>query len=302
MSNDPLDLLDPQSVSEAEVLGMHARNVVEGYLAGNHKSPFHGFSVEFTQHREYVPGDDLRYLDWKVLGRSDRYYIKQYEQETNYVCHLLLDASESMKYASGRLSKLDYARQMAAVLAYIILQQRDAVSLTLFDNQVQKFVPRTGNLASIHNIIQVLASCESSQITSIAPVLHQIARTQPRRGIVVLISDCLDDEQEILQGIQHLRFGGHEVILFHVLDPFEIDFPFKGNTEFIGLENTGRQTTRPNEIRKSYLTAFHTFVETIRYGCEKNNVDYVQVSTSHPLHEILTGYLAFRRKAVGRRS
>jgi uncharacterized protein (DUF58 family) len=292
------NLLDPQAVSEAESLGMHARYVVEGYLAGNHKSPFHGFSVEFTQHREYVPGDDLRHLDWKVLGRSDRYYIRQYEQETNFVCHLLVDGSESMKYASGRLSKLDYAKQMAAVLAYVILGERDAVSLNVFDSESRRYIPRTGNLASIHGIMKTLADFQPTEATSIAPVLHQVAQANPRRGIVALISDCLDDEQAILDGIQHCRFVGHEVIVFHVLDPAELEFPFKGNVEFIGYENLGRQTTRPNEIRKSYLAALNAFLDTIKFGCEKNKVHYVQVTTGTPLHETLTGYLAFRQRTT----
>jgi uncharacterized protein (DUF58 family) len=301
MPAQPIQLLDSQAVSEAEALGLHARLIVEGYLAGNHKSPFHGFSIEFTQHREYVPGDDLRHLDWKVLGRSDRYYIRQYEQETNFVCHLLVDGSESMKYASGRLTKLDYARQMAAVLAYVILQARDAVSLTLFDDDVRQYVPRTGNLASIHAIMHALASFQPTQATRIAPVLHQVAQVNARRGVVALISDCLDDEQAILDGIQHCRFVGHEVILFHVLDEAELTFPFKGNVEFVGLESSGRQTTRPNEIRKSYLDNLHRFLDALRQGCEKNKVHYVQVTTSHPLHETITGYLAFRQRTGGRK-
>ncbi len=300
MADTEPNLLDPQAVSEAEALGMHARYVVEGYLVGNHKSPFHGFSVEFTQHREYVPGDDLRHLDWKVLGRSDRYYIRQYEQETNFVCHLLVDGSESMKYGSGKITKLDYAKQMAAVLAYVVLGERDAISLTLFDNEVKKYIPRTGNLASIHNIMQTLVDFKPEYSTSIAPVLHQIAQTSRRRGIVILISDCFDDEQAILDGIQHLRFGGHEVILFQVLDQNELEFPFKGNVEFIGYENTGRQVTRPNEIRKSYIEALTQFLDTIRIGCERNKVHYVQVTTQHPLHETLTGYLAFRQRTTSR--
>jgi uncharacterized protein (DUF58 family) len=201
-----------------------------------------------------------------------------------------------MKYGSGKLSKLDYAKQMAAVLAYVVLGERDAVSLTLFDNQVQQYIPRTGNLAKIHAIMKTLADFQPSQATSIAPVLHQIARTNPRKGIVILISDCFDDEAALLDGIQHLRFGGHEVILFQVLDPAEIEFPFKGNVEFIGYENTGKQTTRPSEIRKSYLEQFNAFVDRIRDGCEKNKVHYVQVTTSHALHETLTGYLAFRQR------
>jgi len=293
---DQPTLLDPKAVSEAEALGLHARLIVEGFIVGEHKSPFHGFSIEFSQHREYVAGDDLRHLDWKVLGRSDRYYIKQYEQETNYVAHLLVDGSESMKYGSGKLTKLDYAKQMAAVLSYVILNQRDAISLTLFDNAVQKFIPRTGNLASVHNVMKTLADFKPEQTTSIAPVLHQIARTNPRRGIVVLISDLFDDEEKIMDGIQHIRFGGHEVIVLHVLDDAEINFNLKGNAEFIGLENTGRLTTRPNDIRKSYLKNFNAFLTRIREGCERNKVHYLQVDTSTPLNETLTAYLAFRQR------
>jgi len=293
---EPANLLDTKAVNEAEALGLHARYVVEGFIVGEHKSPFHGFSIEFSQHREYVPGDDLRHLDWKVLARSDRYYVRQYEQETNYVAHILVDGSESMKYASGTTSKLAYAKQMAAVLSYVILNQRDAVSLVLFDNAVQKFIPRTGNLNSIHNIMHTLAAFQPEQTTSVGPVLHQIAQTNRRRGIVILISDLFDDEQSILDGIQHLRFGGHEVIVFHVLDVAETEFPFKGNVEFIGYEQTGRMTTRPNEIRKSYLANFNGFLGRVREGCEKNKVHYVQVNTSAPLHETMTGYLAFRLK------
>jgi len=293
---DQPTLLDPKAVSEAEALGLHARMIVEGFIVGEHKSPFHGFSIEFSQHREYVAGDDLRHLDWKVLGRSDRYYIKQYEQETNYVAHLLVDGSESMKYGSGKLTKLDYAKQLAAVLSYVVLNQRDAISLTLFDNAVQRFIPRTGNLASVHNVMKTLADFKPEQTTSIAPILHQIARTNPRRGIVILISDLFDDEEKIMDGIQHIRFGGHEVIVFHVLDDAEINFNLKGNVEFIGLENTGRLTTRPNDIRKSYLKNFNAFLTRIREGCERNKVHYLQVDTNTPLNETLTAYLAFRQR------
>ena len=292
------DLLDTQAVNEAEALGLHARQVVEGYIVGEHKSPFHGFSIEFSQHREYVPGDDLRHLDWKVLGRSDRYYIKQYEQETNYVAHLAIDGSESMTYRSNRVSKLAYAKQLAAVLCYVILGQRDAVSLTLFDEAVQAFVPRTGSLGSMNGILQTLARFEPTKGTHIAPVLHQIARMNPRRGIVILVSDCFDDEEAILAGLQHLRYAGHEVILMHTLDRHEIEFPLKGNVEFLGYENTGRQTAKPNEIRASYLKNFNAFVDRLKTGCERNKIHYLQVVTDTPLHETMTGYLAFRQRTT----
>ena len=292
-------LLDPIAIQRAEHLGLQARTIVEGYMAGAHKSPFRGFAIEFAQHREYVPGDDTRHLDWKVLGRSDRYYIKQYEQETNYVAHLLLDGSESMKYGSGKVSKLDYGRVMAACLAYLILLQRDAVSVGVFDSKMQEYHPRTDSLAKIHQICATLSSFAPTEQTSISTVLGDVARQVKRRGIVILISDLFDNEEKILEGIQHLRFGGHEVIVFHVLDPFELEFPFKGTVEFHGLEKSGKITTRPAELRKSYLAEFNAFLDRIRLGCERNGCPYLRVSTANPWHEVLSAYLATRQHRYG---
>ncbi len=317
MATTEQNLLDPQTISQAEQLGLAARHVVEGYMSGEHKSPFRGFSIEFTQHREYVPGDDTRHLDWKVLGRTDRYYLKQYEQETNYVAHILLDASESMRYGSGikgggraaakrgttasTLSKFDYGKTMAACLSYLILHQRDAISLSLFDDGVvQKHIPRTGNLNSIHGIMSTLAAFNPSAKTNVGDVLHQMAGQIKRKGIVILISDLFDDEQKILDGIQHLRFGGQEVIVFHVMDPFELQFPFDGNVEFEGLEQTPILKTRPHDIRKSYMRELDAFKQRVSEGCERNSTHYLLVDTSHPLHEVLSGYLAFRHKTTTR--
>jgi uncharacterized protein (DUF58 family) len=289
-------LLDPLAIQKAESLGLHARFIVEGYMAGEHKSPFRGFAVEFTQHREYTPGDDTRHLDWKVLGRTDRYYLKQYEQETNYVANILLDGSESMKYGSGSITKLQYGKMMAAVLSYLILHQRDAVAAGVFDTSMRGYVPRTGNINSIHNIMNVLAEFNPTQQTSIGPVLHDLAGQIRRKGMVIIISDLFDDEEKILEGIQHIRFGGSEVIVFHVMDPFELDFPFSGMVEFEGLEQIPKILTRPREIRKSYLQAVEDFRRKIREGCERNNVHYMLVNTGHALHEVISGYLAFRLK------
>lgn len=207
-------LLDPEAIQKTEYLGLQARTIVEGYMAGAHKSPFRGFAIEFAQHREYVPGDDTRHLDWKVLGRSDRYYIKQYEQETNFVAHLLLDGSESMRYGSGAVSKLDYAKVMASCLAYLILLQRDAAAVTVFDDKPREHIPRTDSLAKIHTICAVLSAFNPTQSTAISETLDDLARKTRRRGIVVLMSDLLDDEDKLIRGIQHLRFVGHEVIVF----------------------------------------------------------------------------------------
>lgn len=292
-------LLDPELISKAEALGLHARYVVEGYMAGEHKSPYRGFAIEFAQHREYSHGDDTRHLDWKVVGRTDRYYIKQYEQETNYVANVLLDGSESMKYGSGKLTKLHYGKVIAACLSYLILNQRDAVALGLFDSAMRDYAPRSDSRATIHNLMARLAAFEPKAQTNIATVLHDMARQTRRKGIVIVISDFFDDEQAVLDGIQHLRFGGNEVIVFHVMDPYELEFPFMGLVEFEGLEQIPKILTRPSEIRKSYLREVEAFRSRLRNGCERNNCHYVLVNTSQPLDEILSGYLAFRLRTAG---
>jgi uncharacterized protein (DUF58 family) len=292
-------LLDPEVISKAEALGLHARYVVEGYMAGEHKSPYRGFAIEFAQHREYSHGDDTRHLDWKVVGRTDRYYIKQYEQETNYVANVLLDGSESMKYGSGKLTKLHYGKVIAACLSYLILNQRDAVALGLFDTNMRDYAPRSDNKATIHNLMARLAAFEPKAQTNIGAVLHDMARQIRRKGIVIVISDFFDDEQAVLDGIQHLRFGGNEVIVFHVMDPYELEFPFMGLVEFEGLEQVPKILTRPSEIRKSYLREIEAFRTRLRDGCERNNCHYVLVNTSHTLDEVLSAYLAFRLRTAG---
>lgn len=291
-------LLDPTAISRAETLGLNARYIVEGYMAGEHKSPYRGFAVEFAQHREYTHGDDTRHIDWKVLGRTDRHYIKQYEQETNYIGYILLDGSESMKYGSGKVSKLHYGKMVAACLAYLILHQRDAVSLGLFDTEMRDFAPRTNNRSSIHNLLAKLAAFEPKGQTNIAAVLHDMALKIRRKAIVILISDLFDDEAKILDGIQHLRFGGNEVVVFHTLDPYELEFPFTGLVEFEGLERLPRVLTRPGEIRTSYLREMEAFQRRLREGCEKNQCHYLRVDTGHPLHEVLSGYLSFRHRTT----
>lgn len=299
-ARSPYDqLLDAEAIQRAEHLGLQARTIVEGYMAGAHRSPFRGFAVEFAQHREYVPGDDTRHLDWKVLGRSDRYYIKQYEQETNYVAHLLLDGSESMKYGSGKITKLDYARTMAACLAYLILLQRDAVSVGIFDAQMREQQPRTNALGKIHDICRVLATFVPTEQTAIARALSELAQQVKRRGIVILISDLFDDEEKIMQGIQQLRFGGHEVIVFQVLDPYEVSFPFRGTVEFFGLEKQGRVLTRPAEMRASYLAEFGAFLDRIRLGCERQGCPYLRVTTDQPWSDVLSAFLATRQHRYG---
>ncbi len=299
MDAETRKLLDPRAIARAEALGMNARFIVEGYMAGEHKSPYRGFAIEFAQHREYAPGDDVRHLDWKVQAKTERYYIKQYEQETNFVAHLLLDGSESMKYGSGEISKLEYGKMMAACLAYLILHQRDAVALGIFDEEVQEYLPRSDNRDNLFRIMDRLAGFEPLRGTRLAPVLHGMAGQIKRKGIVIVISDFFDDEEELLQSVQHLRFKGHEVIMMQVLDPCEIDFPFTGNVEFEGLEDLPIIRTRPSQIKKSYHREFEKFRDRLRSDVERHQCHFVGVRTDQPLDEVLANYLTFRKSTAG---
>src|SRR5271155_5741565 len=224
----PAQYLDPAVLSRMEGLALRARLVVEGYVAGVHRSPFHGFSIEFAEHREYTPGDDLRYLDWKVLARSDKYCLKQYEEETNLVCNLLLDTSESMSYRSDKapMSKLEYAKCAAASLAYLILQQQDSVGLVTFDREIRAVVRPGSNPSHLKELLHVMETSPGERKTAAGPILHDLAERFKKRGIAIIFSDLLDDTDSILAGLKHFRHRRHEVVLFHVLDPAEAEFPF----------------------------------------------------------------------------
>jgi uncharacterized protein (DUF58 family) len=261
---------------------------------GDHKSPYRGFSVEFVQHREYVPGDDPRHIDWKSYGRSEPYTIKQYEQETNFICHLLVDASCSMLYGDGEANKLECAKTLAACLAYLIIQQRDSASLAIFDAGWRLRLPAGSQPGQVQTILEHLESTEPREKTAIAPLLNELAQQARRRGLVFLISDCFDDIETLLSSLRHLRFRGHEVTIFHVLHADELRFPFEGMTRFEGLEEKLHLLARPHLIRQAYLRAVQAYQKGLQEGCEANRCDYVLVDTSRPLVETLAEYLARR--------
>lgn len=292
--------LDPQILTRAEALGMKARQLVEGLRVGDHKSPYKGFSVEFVQHREYVPGDDIRHIDWKSYGRSERYTIKQYEQETNYTCHILLDGSNSMRYGRGAANKLEFAKLLTASLAYMIIRQRDAVGLRIFNTGWVAELPASSSLAHIHAITHTLEETQPRDRTAIGPLLDEVADRINRRGIVCLISDCLEDLEPILAALRHLRFRGHEVVLFHILHPDELKFPLDGNIRFIGLEGFEELMTRPHLLRPAYLRVVEKYLAEVQKGCDGSGVDYVRMSTDRPLEVALSEYLV-RRLQTGRR-
>lgn len=291
--------LEPKTISSAEALGLKARAIVEGLRVGDHKSPFRGFSVEFVQHREYVPGDDTRHIDWKSYGRSERYTIKQYEQETNFAAHLMLDASLSMRYGEGAANKLEYSKLLAACLAYVVVRQRDSLALNVFDNAWREQLPASSSMNQITTLLHTLEKLEPREKTNMGPMLEQLADRVRRRGLIFIISDCFDDVEPLLKGLRHLRFQGHDVTLFHVMHPDEIDFPFTGNTKFDGLEIPEEIKTRPHLIRPAYVKAVQDFLAELQKGCDAYRVDYLRLDTTKPLTESLTPYLV-KRLQMGR--
>jgi uncharacterized protein (DUF58 family) len=289
-------LLDADAVASGEALGLLARRIVEGYRVGEHRSPLHGYAIEFSQHREYSPGDDLRHLDWKILGRTDRHFIKQYEQDTNFVAHFFLDGSASMNFASGAVSKMQYVKALAACLAYIILLQRDAIAMEIFDVEQREYVPRTDSLMKIHEIMNRLAAFEAERKTKLGDGLAALARRIKSRGIVMVFSDLFDDEDAVQRSIEQIRFSGSEVIVFHVMDPQELDFSLRGSVEFLGIEEPGLFKTNPQAVRKTYIELVGAFQKRVRGICERAGCHYVLVNTARSLAETIRGYLVFRQQ------
>jgi uncharacterized protein (DUF58 family) len=292
--DDPQRYLDPLTLAKVHGLELQARLVVEGYLAGMHKSPYHGFSVEFAQHREYVPGDDIKHIDWKVYGRTGRFFLKQYDEDTNLVCWLLLDVSDSMRYGSRQLTKYDYASMAAASLAYLILQQSDSVGLVTFDNQIRHFMKPSSQPSQLKEMIRVMNNGTTQAKTRMAPLLHDLAERINRRSLIFVVSDLFDDVPELLLGLKHLRHKRHEVVLWHVLDAYELTFPFQEATLFRGLEEYPPLLTDPQSLRQSYLEQFGQFVNDLERGCRNQNIDYVQLRTDTRLDVALSSYLARR--------
>jgi len=288
--------LDPEVLHKLGDLELIAREVVEGLRVGSHRSPLRGFSTEFAHHRQYAPGDALRDLDWRVFGRTDRYYTKLYEAETNFDCYLLIDASASMTYASGTVSKLEYGKFLAATLAYLVLKQRDSVGLSIFDSEVRAYLPPRSAMGIILQIDRLLRDIKPVPRTSLVKQLHDIALLMKRRSFVILISDLLTNVDDLMAGLDHLRFDGHNVVVLQTLDPYELEFPFKGTWRFNGLEGELPLTTQPEKIRADYLAALKTYLDAVRAGCLGSHVDYTLVDTSRPLDALLSEFI-FKRQS-----
>ncbi len=291
---DSKRFLHPEAIKRISRLELRARHIVEGFLSGMHRSPYFGQSVEFLQHREYTAGDDLRYVDWKVWARQDRLYVKQFEEETNLRCTMLVDVSSSMAYGRGPLNKYEYACTVAGSLAYLILRQHDAVGCLAFDDQVRTRVPSRSKQNHILSIIESLNVSEPRDKTDLYSILRSAAESLPRRGMMVLVSDLLADVDGTLKGLKMLRQRGHDVLVFHVLDDDELDFPFAGPTRFEGLESADYLNCNPRALREGYLEALNEFLGRVRRGCAGHTVDYSLIRTSQPLDAALATFLSNR--------
>lgn len=288
--------LRPEVIKRIGRLEIRARHIVEGLLSGMHRSPYFGQSVEFLQHRQYAPGDDLRRVDWKVWAKQDRLYVKQYEEDTNLRCCLLVDVSESMAYGSGPLTKCDYAVTAAAALAYLLLRQQDAVGCAVFDEGIRQAIPLRTSTSHLTTIVRALEPKQPKAKTRLYDVLARVAETYPRRGMMILISDLLVDVDAAHRGLRLLRQLGHDVLVLHVMDDDELDFPFARPARFEGLETPDHLTCNPRALREGYLEALGRFLDTLRHGCARDNVDYALIRTSMPLDAALTAFLKHRQR------
>lgn len=298
---DSKRFLHPEAIKRIARMDLRARHIVEGFLSGLHRSPYFGQSVEFRQHREYVHGDDLRHVDWKVWARQDRLYIKQFEEDTNLRCLLMVDVSNSMRYGNGPLTKYEYGCTVAATLAYWVLRQQDGVGSVAFDERIRAKVPILSKRNHLFAILESLNVSEPADKTDLGDLLKQVAETYPRRGMVVIISDLFSDVDQTLRGLRLLRQRGHDVMVFHIMDDDELEFPFSGPTRFEGLESDDFINCNPRALRDAYLEAVEEFLKHVRRECAKQCVDYALIRTSEPLDAALATYIT-RRIGMGARS
>jgi len=293
-----LKFLDPPGLARVGNMELVARQVVEGFLTGRHRSPYHGFSVEYLDHRPYTPGDDMRSMDWKMLARSDKYQVKLFEDETNLRAYILLDCSESMAFRSGEMDKLTYGSYLAAALTYLLIRQNDAVGLLLFDTKVRSYIPPRAHPSQFRRVLQALEGLKPGGETNVGSVLHDAAERIKRRGLIILISDLIDREDEIASGLQHFRHNQHEVMVIHTMDDAELNFPYDRITRFKDMEGAGRVVANPKSLRKRYLERINMFTERIKADCFERKIDYSLAPTTEPYDRFLAAYLD-KRSRIG---
>lgn len=289
-------ILTDETIAKLKRFQLTAQQIVEGFLIGLHKSPYHGFSVEFSDHRQYNVGDPMKNIDWKVVARTNRYYVKRYEEETNLRCYILFDHSKSMFYQSGDTTKIEYARQLAGALSYLMMSQKDAVGLVTFTDKITaSFLPKAYR-SYLAQLYACLLNTVPQDSTAILPVLHQMAEGIKKRSLIILISDLLDDPEAILTALKNFRNRHHEVIVFHIQDPQEEQFKFKRETEFVDSETGEKIKVTPWQIRGQYLDAYNAYVQTLKTGCHQAQIEYNPVTTATPFNDLLVKYLIKRRK------
>ena len=290
--------LDPAIIARLGTIDLKARTIVEGFLTGLHRSPYKGFSVEFAEYRQYLPGDDLATLDWKVYARSDRHFVKKFEEETNLTCHLLIDVSGSMGYASGEISKLQYGSYLTGALAYLMHRQRDSFGLIAFDDSISALLPASARSGHLRAVLLALERLQMGSRTNVAKPLHDLAAAVRKRGMVVLVSDLLDDPATVLDGLKHFRYRGTDVIVFHILDPFELQFPFEHAARFRDMETSEEVMAVPGSIREDYIAKIQGLISFYRRELGLAGIDYCMLDTSQPLELGLMAYLMTRRKVL----
>ncbi len=290
--------LAPEFIAKLDRFDLRARLIVEGFITGLHKSPYHGFSVEFSEHRQYIPGDAIRYIDWKVYAKSDKYFIKKFEEETNLKAYILLDCSNSMAYKSGKISKLEYSKTIASALSYLMISQQDAVGLLTFSEDIKEYIPPRSAKSHLTILFKKLYSIVADKRTNTAQVLHNLAERIKKRGLIILISDLLDEPEEIMLGLQHFRHHKHELILFHLLDEQELKFEFKREAKFIDMETGEEIITQPWQIKKQYKKQINEMKSFFSAKCHNAFIDYVPINTSTPYDKALFHYLIKRGKLL----
>ena len=293
---DKRKYLQPETVVMLNSMALRARMVVEGYIIGQHRSPYHGFSVEFAEHRAYGPGDEIRHIDWKLYGKTDRLYVKRYEEETNLRAHLILDTSRSMAYTSGSVSKLQYSSFLLAALSYLMINQQDAAGVVLFDESIRSFIPPKSTPGHLNTLLNTLEVESPGLDTQIEPVLHEMAERIRKRGLVILISDLFDEPENIMNGLKHFRHRRQEVIVFHIMDRKELEFDFNNRTRFKDMETGEEITTEPWHIRSDYTKLISELQSFYRKECRMNLIDYVPLFTDENLDRGLNGYFNKRQK------
>ena len=286
--------MDPLTVGKIDNLSLRAKLVVEGFIIGLHKSPYHGFSVEFSEHRPYGFGDEIKFIDWKLWAKTDRFYIKQFEEETNLKCHVILDKSSSMSYGSHSINKFEYSKCLAASLIYLMIKQQDAVGLTTFDDKLNITIPPKSKVSHLNLLLQTMHNSETGGETDISLLLHSLAESIHKRGLIILISDLIDNEKDIIKGLRHFRHKGHEVIVFHIMDPKESNLDYDENINFIDLENQKELKIDARQIKSQYNKAFKNFCDYYKNECVKNNIDYIPINTMDSLDGSLMQYLIKR--------